>query len=171
MTGQPFPGNIITIPLNPAAVNYLNAYPAAQLHVPLNPNCHGIEQNYTVTRQRIQTINDFDVRGDWIIGKKDSAFFRYSYGNDNLTTTSRLPNLPAGFRIGHQPHQTVERGDGGDATFTPNLINDFRFGFIHTNFGYTPSVAEHSGVGQPRHRECQRQRRGTAGSRNSAAAR
>ncbi len=138
LTGQPFPGNIITIPLNPAAVNYLNAYPIPNCNASINPNCHSIEQNYTVTRQRTQTIDDFDVRGDWIIGKRDSSFFRYSYGNDNLTTTSRLPDLPAGFGSGSNPNKPWSAVMAETHTFTPNLINDFRFGFIHTDFGYSP---------------------------------
>ena len=138
LTGQPFPGNIITIPLNPAAVNYLNAYPVPNCSAATNPNCHDIQQNYTTTRERIQTIDDFDVRGDWIIGKNDSSFFRYSYGNDNLTTTSRLPMLPAGFGSGTNPNKPWAAVVEETHTFSPNLINEFRAAFIHTNFGYTP---------------------------------
>ena len=140
LTGQAFPGNIITIPLNPAAVNYLNAYPLPNCGAGSNPNCHDIQQNYTTTRQRTQTINDFDIRGDWIIGKNDSAFVRYSYGNDNLTTTSRLPNLPAGFGSGSNPTKPWSAVMSETHTFSPNLINDFRFGFIRTDFGYTPPL-------------------------------
>ena len=138
LTGQPFPGNIITIPLNPAAVNYLNAYPLPNCDANTNPNCHAIQQNYTTTRQRTQTINDFDIRGDWIMGKNDSSFFRYSYGNDNLTTTSRLPNLPAGFGSGTNPTTPWASVIAETHTFSPNVINDFRAGFIHTDFGFTP---------------------------------
>ena len=139
LTGQPFPGNIITgFTLNPAAVNYLNAYPVPNCGPATNPNCHAIQQNYTVTRQRTQTIDDFDVRGDWVIWAKDTAFFRYSYGNDNLTTTSRLPNLPAGFGSGTNPTLPWSAVMEETHTFTPNLLNEFRFGFIRTNYGYEP---------------------------------
>jgi hypothetical protein len=139
LTGQPFPGNIITgFALNPAAVNYLNAYPIPNCGPNVNPNCHSIQQNYTVTRQRTQTIDDFDVRGDWVIGAKDTAFFRYSYGNDNLTTTSRLPNLPAGFGSGTNPTKPWSAVMEQTHTFSPNLLNEFRFGFIRTDYGYTP---------------------------------
>ncbi len=138
LTGQPFPGNIITIPLNPAAVKYLNAYPLPNCNASTNPNCHGIEQNYTVTRQRTQTINDYDIRADWNIGQKDSAFARVSSGSDNLTTTSRLPMLPAGFGSGTNPTNPWSAVIDETHTFGANLINDFRFGFIRTNFGYIP---------------------------------
>lgn len=138
LTGLPFAGNIITIPLNPAAVNYLTAYPEPNCDPAANTNCHAITQNYTVTRQRKQTINDFDVRADWVMRQADTAFFRYSYGNDNLTTTSRLPNLPAGFGSGTNPNKPWSAVLEETHLFSPNLINEARFGFIHTNYGYTP---------------------------------
>ncbi len=138
VTHTPFPGNIITTPLNPAAVNYLNAYPVPNCNNNVNPNCHFITQNYAVTRTSTQTINDFDIRGDWNIAPKDSAFFRYSYGSDNLTTSSRLPDLPAGFGSGTNPTKPWSAVMEETHLFTPNLINEFRFGYIHTQFGYTP---------------------------------
>ena len=139
ITHTPFPGNIIPANrLNPAAVNYLNQYPLPNCNHSINPNCNFITQNYEVTRTTTQTINDFDVRGDWNIREKDTAFFRYSYGNDNLTTSSRLPNLPAGFGSGTNPNKPWAAVAEETHLFTPNLINEFRFGYIHTNFGYTP---------------------------------
>jgi hypothetical protein len=138
LTDTPYPGNIITTPLNPAAVNYLNAYPLPNCNNSINPNCHFLTQNYTVTRQRIETINDFDIRTDYNIGSKDSAFGRYSYGNDNLTTTSRLPDLPAGFGSGTNPTKPWAAVLEETHLFSSNLVNEARFGFIHTLFGYTP---------------------------------
>ena len=139
-TGAPFAGNIIPAgyPLNPAAVAYLNAYPTPNCSGASNPNCHSIQQNYTTTRQAIQTINDFDIRTDWNIGPKDSAFFRYSYGNDNLTTTSRLPDLPAGFGSGTNPTHPYAAVLEETHLFSSNVVNEARFGFIHDSFGYIP---------------------------------
>ena len=138
LTHTPYPGNIITTTLNPAAVNYLNAYPAPNCSPAVNSNCHFLTQNYTVTRQRIETINDYDIRADWNISSKDSAFFRYSSGNDNLTTTSRLPDLPAGFGSGTNPTKPWSAVAEETHILSTNLINEFRFGFIHTFFAYTP---------------------------------
>ncbi len=137
-THTPYPGNIITSPLNPAAVNYLNAYPVPNCDNSINSNCHFITQNYAVSRQSTQTIDDFDIRGDWTINAKDSMFVRYSYGNDNLTTSSRLPDLPAGFGSGTNPTKPWAAVMEETHIFTPNLVNEFRFGYIHTEFGYTP---------------------------------
>ena len=140
ITGQAFPGNIIpaSYPLNPAAVNYLNAYPAPNCGPGSNPNCNSIEQNYTTTRQANQTINDFDVRLDYTMSSKDSAFFRYSYGSDNLTTASRLPDLPAGFGSGSNPTHPYSAVLEETHIFSPNVVNEARFGFIHDSFGYIP---------------------------------
>ena len=139
-TGAPFSDNIIpaNYPLNPAAVAYLNAYPTPNCGPANNPNCHAIQQNYTTTRQANQTINDFDVRVDWNIGSKDSAFFRYSYGSDNLTTASRLPDLPAGFGSGTNPTHPYSAVIEETHLFSSNLVNEARFGFIHDSFGYMP---------------------------------
>ena len=151
-------------------MNYLNAYPMPNCKPASIPTATASTQNYTVTRQRIQTINDFDVRADWNIGSKDSAFFRYSYGNDNLTTTSRLPDLPAGFGSGTNPNKpwsavleethTLHSEPGQRI---PLRVHPHRFR-LHA------SVPERAAVGQPRHRECQRQRVGPAGSAAWAAA-
>ena len=104
----------------------------------INSNCHFLTQNYTVTRQRIETINDYDIRADWNISSKDSAFLRYSSGSDNLTTTSRLPDLPAGFGSGTNPTKPWSAVMEETHVLSPNLINEFRFGFIHTFFAYAP---------------------------------
>ena len=140
ITGMPFAGNIIPagFPLNPAAVNYLNAYPMPNCSHAANPNCNNIQQNYTTTRQAVQTINDFDVRLDYNIGANDSSFFRYSYGNDNLTTSSRLPDLPAGFGSGTNPTHPYAAVIEETHLFSSSLVNEFRFGFIHDSFGYVP---------------------------------
>lgn len=138
VTHTPYANNIITSPLNPAGVNYLNAYPVPNCDNTINSNCHFITQNYAVTRQSNQTINDFDIRGDWNIGPKDSMFARYSYGSDNLVTSSRLPNLPAGFGSGSNPTKPWAAVLEETHLFSSNLVNEFRIGYIHTQFGYTP---------------------------------
>ena len=162
LTGQPFPGNIITIPLNPAAVKYLNAYPAPNCSASVNPNCGPIEKNYTVTRQHIQTINDFDVRGDWIIGKKDSAFVRYSYGNDNLTTTSEFPNLPAGFGSGSNPTKPWSAVMEETHTFTTEPGQRLPLRVHPYGFRLHAAVNQPTALCQPRHRQCQRKRQRSA---------
>jgi Carboxypeptidase regulatory-like domain/TonB-dependent Receptor Plug Domain len=140
-TGMAYPGNILPVgQLNPAAVAYLNAFPAPNCSAAINPNCQTLTNNYTTTRQNIYDFNDFDARFDYNIGAKDNAFFRYSYGNDVYTKTSIFQNLPAGFGSGTNPTLPWSAVIEETHLFSSNLVNEARFGFIHTDFGYTPPL-------------------------------
>jgi outer membrane receptor protein involved in Fe transport len=138
-TGLQFPGNILPASLlNPAAVAYLNAFPAPNCNSSINSNCQFLTNNYTTNRNRITDFNDFDIRADYNISTKDSAFVRYSYGNENLTTTSLFPALPAGFGSGTNPTKPWSAVFEETHLFTNNLINEFRVGYIHQDYGYVP---------------------------------
>ncbi len=139
ITGTQFPGNILPAGmLNPAAVAYLNAFPAPNCNSSVNPNCQFLTNNYTTNRNRITTFDDFDIRADYNMSSKDSAFVRYSYGNENLTTTSLFPALPAGFGSGSNPTKPWSAVFEETHLFTSSLVNEFRFGYIHDDYSYTP---------------------------------
>jgi hypothetical protein len=75
-TCQPFSGNIIPVGrLNPAAANYLNAYP-------LPTRTDRVLDNYLIFQTGSKKYNTFDVRTDWNASPKDLAFFRFSYDNE-----------------------------------------------------------------------------------------
>ncbi len=138
-TGTPFPGNIIPAGmLNPAAVAYLNAFPTPNCSAASNSNCQFLTNNYTTNRQNITDYNDFDIRGDWNIGLKDSAFARYSYGNESFNKTSEFPSLPAGFGSGLNPTKPWSAVIEETHLFSSNLVNEFRFGYIHQDYAYSP---------------------------------
>lgn len=120
---------------NAAALKYLAAFP--------NPNLAGkILQNFQAQRQSIRKYNDFDIRGDWLATQKDSVFVRYSYGEDNFTVTDRLKDathdLPSGFGSGDNINHPRGLAIGYTRTFTPNLVNEFHFGWVRPEFGYNP---------------------------------
>jgi Carboxypeptidase regulatory-like domain/TonB-dependent Receptor Plug Domain len=128
-TCQPFSGNIIPANrINSAGLNYLNAF-----NLPSRP---GIINNYFAVRNSIQNYNDFDVRLDYRISQKDSVFVRYSYGQDVLNVNSLFTNLPAGFASGGNVNHPRGGAAGYTRIFTPNLINEFRFGYIRPEFAY-----------------------------------
>jgi hypothetical protein len=146
LDGTPLPGNIIpsNLIIKPGQ-NYLNAYPMPNVDASsplcgqvLNGVC--IKQNYVVTRTQIQHYNDFDIRADYNLTAKNSMFFRYSYGKDEETTSSRLPALPAGYGSGAQQAYPRQAAFGDTHMFTGNLINEFRFAWTHTEIGYTPPM-------------------------------
>jgi hypothetical protein len=145
-TGMPFttpnvidPGLIIA-----PGQNYLKAYPEPNVtgNNPLcgqvNTNGVCIKQNYVTQRKNIQNFDDFDVRVDWNIRSQDTLFGRFSYGRDKEDTTSRLPALPAGFGSGIQANYPKSFALGETHTFGTSVINEFRFGWIKTTFGFTP---------------------------------
>lgn len=131
VTGLPFPGNIIPPDrINPVGQNYLNAFPL--------PNAPGLRQNYITQRTQVQEFNDFDTRVDWNIRAADQFFGRFSYGQDNSITSSRLPTLPAGFGSGTNFNRTRSLALGETHIFGPNVINELRLGYIRVNYGYSP---------------------------------
>ncbi|MBX7222910.1 MAG: TonB-dependent receptor [Blastocatellia bacterium] len=133
ITGQPFPGNVIpSNRINPVGQRYLNAFPL--------PNTNGgrVNGNYVSQRIQNQDFDDFDVRVDYILGSNDTLFGRYSQGSATSLTTSRLPNLPAGFGSGSNFNDPKSFVFGETHTFSPTLINEFRFGFVRTRYGYIP---------------------------------
>jgi hypothetical protein len=139
LTGAPFPGNILPAGmLNPAAVAYLSAFPVPNCNSSVNSNCQFLTNNYTTNRQNIYDFNDYDIRVDYNIGSKDSAFFRWSHGNDEYTKTTLLPDLPSGFGSGTNPTKPYSAVLEETHLFSSNLVNEFRFGFIHTDYAYTP---------------------------------
>jgi hypothetical protein len=87
---DPFPGNQIPANLiSPALVDYAKfVFPVA------GPVFDGAGDNALDTTPLVQTQNEFDVRVDQTFGQKNSAWFRYSFINSQLTTSGGLPGLP-----------------------------------------------------------------------------
>ena len=124
------PNVIPTSRLNKAAVNYLNAFPAA------NHTSPNVLNNYSNVQVQGNHYNDFDARIDYALNGSNLLFARYSYAQDDEFLTTRYVGLPSGFGSGN--NNTHPRGvaAGFDHTFTPNLINEFRFGYSRPYFGY-----------------------------------
>jgi Carboxypeptidase regulatory-like domain len=125
-----FPGNVIPMGrANAAALKYFNAFPL--------PNVAGtVTNNYFTNPAQTERFDDFDVRLDGTISSRDSVFARYSYGQDNLTKGSLFPNLPAGFGSGSNPTHPRGVAAGYTHTFSPNIINEFRYGFLRPYYAY-----------------------------------
>lgn len=128
---QPFAGNIIpTARLNPAAVNYLNAYP-------LPTRTDRVLQNYLFTQQFAIKYNRFNARTDWTLSPKDLFFFRFSYDNSVNGATSKLgPSLPhdAGTSYVHARGYAL----GYTRTFSSNIVNEARLAYNRDDYGYQP---------------------------------
>ncbi len=129
--GQP---NVIPASrLNPAAVNYLNAFP-----MPTRTDRY--LNNYLVTQNEANKYNTFDIRFDWNPTNSDRAFIRYSYDNSVNTKTSEFPNLPAGGGTGINPTHARGYDLGYTHIFSPNVVNDAHLAYNRDNYGYTPPM-------------------------------
>jgi hypothetical protein len=134
-TCAPFSGNIIpTGRLNPAAVNYFNAYPLP--NVPGNYN--GTQNNYRTIRRQITHYNTFDTRVDWNASSHDTAFARFAYDQSEFTRTSEFPLLPAGFASGDNTAHGRGIAVGETHTFTANVLNEFRAAYNRYTFTNAP---------------------------------
>jgi hypothetical protein len=149
-TGSAGP-NINIIPtnqMNPVGLAYLQTFPDPNYGLPGQPR-----DNYRVQRNQKHTYDDFDARLDYVIGEKDTLFARYSYGQDNYTESSRLP-LPAGPGSGDNPQHPRGVGVGFTHTFSPAVINEFRFGYNRPFYAYIQpgagtSIANNLGIPVP----------------------
>ncbi len=129
-TCAPFPGNMIPAgQINQAGKNYLNAYP--------EPNIPGvIIHNFRAVRRDIRQFNDFDLKLDYNITGKDTAFARYSYGQDVFNLTPRLGTLSSGFGSGDNVNHPRGVAAGEIHSFGSSLVNDFRFGYSRPFYAF-----------------------------------
>ena len=130
-TCQPFAGNIIpTARLNPAAVNYLNAFP-------LPSRSDRVLQNYLSQQQSAVKYNTFDARLDWTPSSKDLFFFRSSYDNSTNASTSQLgPTLPNNGGTSYVHARGYDLGY--TRTITGSIVNEARLAYNRDNYGYQP---------------------------------
>ncbi len=139
-TGAPYAGNIITGPLSPVGQKLLAYFPAP------NGNFAGGENFLAVT----DTTDNWDQgsgRVDYVISGKDTIFGRYTQqaqttvlGGINIYNSQTFPTNPKSIAT------------GWTHTFNPALVNNFRFGFTHTEtgetraFGFDPTYANPVGL-------------------------
>jgi hypothetical protein len=125
--------NVISNP-NPVGLKYLKGYPE-----PTITTAGVILNNFVADRQSLRNFDDFDIRADFNATQKDQIFFRYSYGNDNFTVTNRLgPNNPSGFGSGDNINHPRGAAVGYTREFSSGFLNEFRFGYTSTTYGYNP---------------------------------
>ena len=125
------PNVIPTGRLNPAAVNYLNAFPTPS-------RTDRYLNNYLVTQTEANKYNTFDGRVDWNASPNNSAFFRFSYDNSVNTKTSEFAKLPAGGGTGINPTHGRGYDLGYTHIFSATMVNEAHIAYNRDNYGYTP---------------------------------
>ena len=150
---QEFPNDTINKPYDPAAASLLNRYPL--------PTSTGAANNYTRTANDSDHQNQFDVRVDGVIGKKDTAFGRYSYFSDVEQPVTPLPDgsgAITGSIIGAGNVAGLSNVLGQQAvanethTFNSRMLNDLRLGYTrrgNTILGVTLNSTASNALGIP----------------------
>ncbi len=136
LTCAPFAGNIIpTNRLNPASVNYLNAFP-------LPTRTDRLIGNYFFQQTQIGKYNTFDTRLDWNASQSDLFFFRFSYDNTSSDQNSQLAPNGNGPLLNASGQQNYLHGRGYDLgythTFSSRAVNEARIAYNRDNYGYLP---------------------------------
>lgn len=135
VTGLPYANNVITDPLNPVAVKYLNSFPLPDL-------ADRAQGNYFVRRLRRQVFNDGDVRVDHNFSPSDTMFGRFSIARDGQTDPGRVPGFQAGFGAGTNRVNAHQLALNETHLFSSNVINEFRFGYTKQLIQFLPVGAE-----------------------------
>lgn len=121
---QPFQGNQIPSQyFNSIGQKILSLYPA--------PNGSYVNNtNYLVVANTVDNWDQINARFDWALSGKDNVFVRYS--NQNQTTDV---NDITKYRQVVYPSNPKNLAIGWTRTFSPSLVNNFRYGWSHTAVG------------------------------------
>jgi Carboxypeptidase regulatory-like domain len=124
-TGAPFPGNMVSVPLNAAAVALLAGVPS--------PNLPGFSNNLLAVGKQTNDNHQVNVRLDHRFTAKDSSYLRASvfdarevdpFGSSVLNE-ALLPGF--GRTLGTR---SVNLSLGETHVFSPTILNEFRFGWL-----------------------------------------
>lgn len=118
--------------LNTVGLKYLQAFPL--------PTRSGVFNNYVTTRNQTTNSDTYDIRLDSVLNDSNQLFGRYSWGRYDQTTSSRLPDLPAGFGSGTNPTRVRGLVVGLSSVFSPTLFNELRVQANRIKYGYTPPL-------------------------------
>src|SRR2546423_109953 len=141
VTGVPFAGNIIPLSRQePIARRILNLYPLPTANVACPSQ--GVN-NYFTQRNVQERINDYGIKIEHRVSSKNSLTVRYNLQNlvnlrDNYfpTSVTGAPGLPtAGFGAGEENGDTRQLVVTDTHTFSPTVLNEFRFGLTKINIG------------------------------------
>jgi Carboxypeptidase regulatory-like domain/TonB dependent receptor len=109
--------------LSASAIALLNLYPV--------PTAAGIVNNYTSFPSVTNNSDGIDLRLDQHFGQRDSAFVRYSYLNTDQLNPGPFQGIADGqaSRPGNGATQAQNVAFSATHIFTPNLVNEARFGY------------------------------------------
>ncbi|MFY9562508.1 MAG: TonB-dependent receptor [Terriglobales bacterium] len=139
--GTPFPGNIIPNltsrpDFSPIAQAVFKLFPLPTKAGVIDPS-RDTNPNYIGTRKFTERIDSFDVKIDHKLTNSNNLNFRYTRDNQKSVRSNFFPgNLPtAGFGAGDELGNTRQIVATDTHVFTPNLLNELRFGYTKLEIG------------------------------------
>ncbi len=138
-TGLPFPGNLIPAGrIDPIAQKILKLFPAPTANI-FNPGQSN--NNYASSRNVQERINNYGIKIDHRLSNSNSLSGRFNDQRlvnlrDNFFPISLTgpPGLPtAGFGAGEEHGDTRQIVVTDTHTFSPTMLNEFRFGYTKIN--------------------------------------
>ncbi|HEX7176340.1 MAG TPA: TonB-dependent receptor [Pyrinomonadaceae bacterium] len=156
LTGLPFPNNRIPANrLDPIAVRILDLFPDPTANI-FNPG--EFNRNYASQRNVQERINNYGIKVDHRFNSSNSLTVRFNDQKlknvrDNFFKTPDdvpAPGLPtAGFGAGEEIGDTRQLVITDTHTFSPTLLNEFRFGLTNINIAiYNCGVLGACGVSE-----------------------
>ncbi len=133
--GNPFTGGnyaLNAVPINAVAQKFLEFFPDPNFGDTATYSPGKI--NYSTNKDNSLFSNQFDLRGDQYIGQKALIFARFTWKNYNQATTKALL-VPSSSNAVQDRIFLI----AGNYNFTPNVINEFRYGFTFDTSGATNS--------------------------------
>ncbi len=145
-----YANNIIPqVEFNPAARAIFNLLPL--------PNRSGITSNYEATGSFIQDRDDFGIKINHNFSENTTAFARYSYFKSLTSDVPSFgdlggPTTSGGATASIGPGRNDSVSVNLTHVFSPNLITEFRFGYVRVHITGTNPSAENLGntLGIPR---------------------
>jgi hypothetical protein len=138
---EAFPGNIIPANrIDQNSVSLLNLFPL--------PNLPGLYNNYARLPIQDLTTDSFDVRVDQNFSDHDQMFARMSYTRNPRFVPGPFPGLADGgsFNMGDQTIGTRNAALSETHSFTPTMINSFRYSFARVHTLYAPVEQNQMGL-------------------------
>lgn len=134
----------LDISLNPTAQKMLSYYPTAGGNS--NASAGLLYNNFTEERPVVDDTFQWDVRMDWNIGSKDTAYSRHSYWNEVGLHIAPLGDILDGGGFGDDgPQKDMGQSFMTSEThvFSQTLTNEARVGFTYLHTGFEqPNAAD-----------------------------
>jgi hypothetical protein len=132
-TGLPFAG--ATIPagrISTVTRNFFNLFPLPTANR-LNPG--QFDNNFFTQRDVREVIDNYQGKIDFRLTENNSLSGRYAHQDYSAVRGSFFPQVPAGFGAGDEIGDTRQLSITNTHTFSPTVLNEFRFGFTKINIG------------------------------------